>query len=109
VPVDMPPRHKHSHGKQIKDTTLVIDNGAFTIKAGFVSAQPDLKDCQVIPNCIAKDRDRNVWIGSDISNRKDFGELVIRRPVEKGYVVNWEAERAIWNHSFFDQKAVLMV
>jgi actin-related protein 6 len=29
---------------------------------------------------------------------------MFRRPVEKGYVVNWEAEREIWDQSFFDGK-----
>lgn len=105
----MPARHKAAESRQIKDTTLVVDNGAFAIKAGFATAQPDLKDCQVIPNCVARDRERKVWIGAELANCKDFGELAIRRPVEKGYIVNWESERAIWNQSFFSEKAALKV
>lgn len=100
----MPARHK-----RIKDTTLIIDNGAFTIKTGFATAEPDPQDCHVIPNCVARDRERKVWIGAELANCKDFGELAIRRPVEKGYVVNWESERAIWNQTFFGQKAALKV
>lgn len=30
---------------------------------------------------------------------------MFRRPVEKGYLVNWEAEREIWEQSFFEEKA----
>jgi actin-related protein len=35
--------------------------------------------------------------------------MVFRRPVEKGYLVNWEAEKEIWEESFFDDKAKLKV
>ena len=109
VKVDMPSRSKAPEGKKVKNATLVVDNGAFTIKAGFVHPKPDFKDCHVIPNCIARDRERQVWIGPELEKCKDFGELSIRRPVEKGYIVNWESERAIWNQSFFGQTAILKV
>ena len=86
--------------------TLVIDNGAYTIKAGFSSPDPTIPATpSIIPNCLARDRDRKVYIGSDLSKCKDFGEIVFRRPVEKGYLVNWEAEKEIWEHEFFDPKA----
>ena len=35
--------------------------------------------------------------------------MVFRQPVEKGYLVNWESEREIWENSFFDKKAPLQV
>lgn len=105
----MPSRQKPVSSRRVQDTTLVVDNGAFTIKAGFASEEPNIRDCHVIPNGIARDRERKVWIGPELANCKDFGELAIRRPVEKGYVVNWESERAIWNQSFFGGKAVLKV
>lgn len=105
----MPARYKAAQTRGIKDTTLVVDNGAFTIKAGFASEQPSLEDCQMIPNCVARDREKKTWVGAELENCKDFGELAIRRPVEKGYVVNWESERAIWNQSFFGQNAGLKV
>lgn len=31
--------------------------------------------------------------------------MAFRRPVEKGYIVNWEAQKEIWDHEFFDDKA----
>lgn len=105
----MPSRSKPPERKHIKDVTLVIDNGAFTIKAGFVHSKPDFSDCHVIPNCVARDREKHVWIGPELEKCKDFGELSIRRPVEKGYIVNWESERAIWNQCFFGQTATLKV
>ncbi|KAF2398389.1 Actin/actin-like protein [Trichodelitschia bisporula] len=90
----------------VKNQTLVIDNGAFTIKAGVVASSPTIEDCKVIPNCIAKDSVKKVWVGSQLDQCKDFGEMAFRRPVEKGYLVNWEAERAIWGHSFLAENAV---
>lgn len=33
--------------------------------------------------------------------------MSFRRPVEKGNLVNWEAEREIWEHEFLDPKADL--
>ena len=78
------------------------------MKAGFSTAIPDPAiDCQVIPNCIAKGRDKRIWIGAQLANCKDFGEMAFRRPVEKGYLVNWESEKEIWHQSFLDEKATL--
>lgn len=31
--------------------------------------------------------------------------MVFRRPVEKGYIVNWEAQKEIWEYSFNDDKS----
>lgn len=103
------PRPGKTREHPLPDNTLVVDNGAFTIKAGFISDATQNPNCQVIPNCIARDREKRVWIGSQLSNCKDFGELVFRRPVEKGYLVNWEAEKAVWDQSFFDKGAKLKV
>jgi len=62
---------------------------------------------RVIPNCIARDRDRHTYTGSDLEKCKDFGEISFRRPVEKGYIVNWEAQKEIWEHEFFEKKSHL--
>ena len=97
--------------------TLVIDNGAHTIKAGFSSVatepstEPRPEDCQIIANCIARStRDRRTYVGPELLDECwDFGELAFRRPVEKGYVVNWDSEKAIWERSFIDGRAKLKV
>lgn len=92
--------------------TLVLDNGAYTIKAGFVSHQNDgageddtTEEPRVIPNCIARDRDRKTYVASELERCKDYGEIMFRRPVEKGFIVNWEAQKEIWEREFFDPKA----
>ncbi|MCJ1310755.1 Actin- protein 6 [Agyrium rufum] len=88
--------------------TLVVDNGAYTIKAGFASESPDVEtECFEIPNCIARSRERKTFVGAQLNCCDDFGEMVFRRPVEKGYIVNWEAERDIWEQSFMRKNAPL--
>lgn len=64
---------------QMPATTLVVDNGSYTIKAGFTTG----KTCITIPNCIARTRDKRVLIGQQLENCRDFGSAVFRRPVEK--------------------------
>jgi len=86
--------------------TLVLDNGAYTIKAGLVSDDQTDPEPRVIPNCIARDRQRKTYVASELSKCKDFGEIHFRRPVEKGYIVNWEAQKEIWDREFFDNNAV---
>jgi actin-related protein 6 len=103
----MAPRRTKSSGPPLPQRTLIIDNGAYTIKAGFSSAAGPDGDASVIPNCMARDRERKVYIGSQLSRCRDFGDIVFRRPVEKGYLVNWEAEKEIWDHEFFEDKAPL--
>lgn len=111
----MAPRKSKPASPPFPSRTLVLDNGAHTIKAGFVrtakagdeSAEPS-DEPQVISNCIARDRNRKIYVASDIEKKcKDFGEIVFRRPVEKGYIVNWEAQKEIWDHEFFAEDAPL--
>ncbi|KAI9802905.1 MAG: hypothetical protein M1825_002136 [Sarcosagium campestre] len=102
------PRHSKTAVRKLPDNTLIIDNGGYTLKAGFSQAEatePD--DCYLIPNCLARGRDRRVWVGANLENCKDFGEMAFRRPVEKGYIVNWDVEKEIWSNTFFDNNAPL--
>lgn len=94
----------------LPDRTLVVDVGAYTLKAGFASSSnPSLqKDCHIIPNCLAKsNRDNKTYIGSQLESCIDFGEMQFKRPVQKGYIVNWPAEAAIWDNEFLNPKAAL--
>ncbi|KAK1754258.1 actin family [Echria macrotheca] len=97
-------KKSRASGPTPPSTTLVLDNGANTIKAGFVT-QTKTDEPRVIPNCLARDRHKKVYVGSELDKCKDFGEIVFRRPVEKGFIVNWEAQKEIWDREFFDEKA----
>ena len=103
------PRPSKAAEQNLPPQTLVVDNGAYSMKAGFANETPHLDDCRVVPNCVARDRGRKVWIGAQLERCTDFGEIIMKRPVEKGFLVNWEAEKAIWDNTFFDQGARLKV
>ena len=103
------PRPAKPAERVLPDQTLIIDNGGFTMKAGFAKSSPTLDDCHAIPNCLARDRGKRVWVGSQLEKCNDFGEIAFRRPVEKGFLVNWEAEKAIWDNTFIDKGAKLAV
>ncbi|OQO10787.1 hypothetical protein B0A48_04087 [Cryoendolithus antarcticus] len=95
----------------LQPRTLILDNGADTIKGGFSSHQDQdntssADQCHIIPNSISHStRDRRTYIASQLSTCLDFGELAIRHPVENGYIVNWESQKAIWEYEFFDDGA----
>lgn len=99
----------------LPDQTLVVDVGAYTIKAGFAPQTPATattaspsRDCHIIPNCLAKsNRDDKVYIGSQLAACTDFGEMQFKRPVQKGYIVNWQIQSAIFEHEFLDPAASL--
>ncbi|TWU76103.1 Actin- protein 6 [Metarhizium rileyi] len=84
--------------------TLIVDNGAYTLKAGIV-ADGHVGDPRIIPNCVVRDRSRKVYLGSDMAKCRDLGELQFRRPVERGFIVNWEAQKEIWDQELFDGAA----
>ncbi|KAI1824259.1 actin family [Xylaria intraflava] len=99
-----PSRKSKAHQPAPPSRTLVVDNGAYTIKAGFVT--DDVVDKpRIIPNCIARDRDNKAYVASELAHCTDFSEAVFRRPVEKGFIVNWESQKEIWEREFLDEKA----
>ncbi|KAK0387529.1 hypothetical protein NLU13_3775 [Sarocladium strictum] len=86
--------------------TLVVDNGGSTIKAGLVKGTA-VPEPSVIPNCIARDRGRKIYVASELNKCRDFGEIQFRRPVEKGFIVNWDAQRAIWDAELIGPSSTL--
>lgn len=107
--------NKASSGR-IASRTIILDNGAHSIKAGFSSAattaEPNpAEDCHIIANCIARSqRDKRTYIGPELLDECwDFGELAFRRPVERGFIVNWEGEKAIWERCLLDDRSPLRV
>lgn len=103
----MAPRSTKAAAQALPTTTFVIDNGAYSLKAGFASSSGStdadaLSKCHVIPNALARTRSRRTYIGAQLDTHVDnWNEATFRRPVERGQLVNWEAEKEIWDHSFF--------
>lgn len=93
--------------------TLVVDNGSHTIKAGFATSEPDAaSDCKTIPNCVARSSEggkagQKIYIADQLEQCKDMAEMGFRRPLEKGFIVNWDLELDIWKQGFFRDGAQL--
>lgn len=91
--------------------TFIIDNGEYSLKAGFAPAEQQddstsLSQCLVIPNSIVKTRDRKTHVAAQMDKDiTQWSEAVFRRPVEHGQVVSWEAQKEVWDFSFFDDRS----
>ncbi|KAG8928772.1 Actin- protein 6 [Tulasnella sp. 418] len=78
---------------------LVLDNGASTIKAGYASSESDAP--MSIPNAIVRSKaDKKMYIGPDMINCHDYFALHYRLPFDRGYLTDWDTEKAIWDLSF---------
>ncbi|KAK8847430.1 actin-like protein ARP6 [Kwoniella newhampshirensis] len=77
---------------------LILDNGAYEIKAGLSGLDWEPR---VFPNSIARSRaERKVYVGDEIEDCRDLSGIVYRRPFDKGMLVNWDAEKIIWDRLF---------
>ena len=103
----MPRPPKPPPEAQLPGRVFIIDNGAYSMKAGFApstSSTADSSACSIVPNAIARTHDRRTYVGSQLQSLAYWSEVTFRRPVERGNIVNWEAEKEIWEHTFFDEK-----
>jgi actin-related protein 6 len=104
-----PPKAVARDSQFLPSSTFVLDNGGFSIKAGFAPTWPSsdsdtLKRCRVIQNSLVRTRDKRTYVAGQQANISQWSEATFRRPIERGQLVNWEAEKEIWDHSFFEQK-----
>ncbi|XP_030765566.1 actin-related protein 6 [Sitophilus oryzae] len=77
---------------------LIIDNGGYTIKAGYNRDE----EPQIIPNCImkAKSERKRLFIGKQIDECRDCSGLFFLLPCEKGYITRWEVQKPVWDQLF---------
>ena len=60
---------------------LILDNGAYTIKAGYAGID---EEPRVYPNSIARSRaEKRVYVADEIEKCKDMSGIVYRRPFER--------------------------
>jgi actin-related protein 6 len=96
---------------RLPEPTFIIDNGGYNIKAGFAPQSEEndeatIARCRLVPNAIVRSRDRKTYIAAQADeNITQWSEAIFRRPVENGHIVSWEAEKAVWEQSFFSSKA----
>ncbi|KAF9222982.1 actin-domain-containing protein [Gyrodon lividus] len=82
-------------------TTVVLDNGGSTIKAGAVGDDGHDLGVRLIPNAVIRSKgDRTTYVGHEIDQCRDFSSLHSRLPFEKGYLVDWDAQKAVWDGLF---------
>ncbi|KAI6044922.1 actin-related protein Arp6 [Pisolithus marmoratus] len=82
--------------------TVVLDNGGSTIKAGILCTDlGDDDEVSLIPNAVVRSKgDKATFVGHEIGRCKDYSTLHYRLPFEKGYLVDWDAQKAIWDGLF---------
>uniref|UniRef100_A0A914D0S6 Actin-related protein 6 n=1 Tax=Acrobeloides nanus TaxID=290746 RepID=A0A914D0S6_9BILA len=78
--------------------TLVVDNGASTIKAGYSSEE----EPSFIPNSVFKSKfeRKRVFVADELKDCVDKTSLYYLLPFEKGYLVNWDIEHQVWDRLF---------
>jgi actin-related protein 6 len=76
----------------------ILDNGACSLKVGLSTEDKP----KVVPNAImkAKSERRRLFVGNDIDECRDTSSLYYILPFQKGYLINWETEKTIWDHTF---------
>ncbi|XP_060932599.1 actin-related protein 6 [Limanda limanda] len=77
--------------------TLVLDNGANTAKIGFSH-----EAVSVIPNCQFRSKTSRLktFTANQLDEIKDPSGLFYILPFQKGYLVNWDVQRKVWDHLF---------
>ncbi|XP_033342935.1 actin-related protein 6 [Megalopta genalis] len=81
----------------MSSSTFILDNGANTAKVGLASDSPKL-----VPNCImkAKSERRRPFVGNQIEECRDASGLFYILPFQKGYLVNWDVQKTVWDYVF---------
>ncbi|XP_062618211.1 uncharacterized protein LOC134279815 [Saccostrea cucullata] len=91
-------------------TTVVIDNGSDTIKAGFSG---DNVPRNIFPCLVGKPRhgarmfargQKDSFIGQEAQQKR--GLLAVESPIENGIITNWDDMELIWNHTFQNELRV---
>ncbi|PRP89165.1 actin-related protein 6-like [Planoprotostelium fungivorum] len=76
--------------------TLVIDNGSDRIKWGY-AGKPDTYRSH--GNYVAKVKgDRKNYVG-DVETARSQAGVWFRRPHDRGYPINWDAQKEIWDYA----------
>ncbi|CAF1178760.1 unnamed protein product [Adineta ricciae] len=80
-------------------SVFVVDNGASMSK----SRMNNNEDTRIVPNCIMKSKfyPRRTFIADQIDNEcPNKTSLYYQLPFQKGYLVDWNIEKQVWDHLF---------
>ncbi|KAG5669944.1 hypothetical protein PVAND_000233 [Polypedilum vanderplanki] len=80
------------------DSVVCLDNGACSIKIGYITDEKP----KVIPNCImkAKSEKRRPFIGNQIEECRDISGIFYILSFTKGYITNWEVQKNVYDYIF---------
>ncbi|KDP30265.1 hypothetical protein JCGZ_17047 [Jatropha curcas] len=79
---------------------IVLDNGGGFIKAGNGGERDPLT---VIPNCLYRPLSSKKFLHpspTTAAATEDLTSAAVRRPIDRGYLINPDLQRDIWNHLF---------
>uniref|UniRef100_A0A673G1Y0 Actin-related protein 6 n=1 Tax=Sinocyclocheilus rhinocerous TaxID=307959 RepID=A0A673G1Y0_9TELE len=78
-------------------STLVLDNGAYFAKIGYSHEK-----VSVIPNCQFRSKTSRLktFTANQLDEIKDPSGLFYILPFQKGFLVNWDVQRKVWDHLF---------
>ncbi|KAJ9538958.1 hypothetical protein OSB04_031691 [Centaurea solstitialis] len=81
------------------NVVVVLDNGGGLIKAG-IGGERD--PTAVVPNCTARPLSSKKFLLADqlLSPSEDLTSAVLRRPFDRGYLINHDLQSTIWSHIF---------
>lgn len=75
--------------------TFVIDNGACRCRVGLAG---DAQPRATFQNALAKPKaDTRLLVGCEIDEARCINQLNLRRPFDRGYVINWSMQGQIWS------------
>ncbi|XP_038044644.1 actin, clone 302-like isoform X2 [Patiria miniata] len=86
---------------------LIIDNGSWTIKAGFAGEDAPKA---VFRSMVGEPRHQNIagipelrdtYIGDEAERKR--GILSLKYPIEKGVITNWDHMEKVWHHTFHNE------
>merc|ERR1712159_894952 len=89
---------------------LVIGNGSGTIKAGIAGEDaPKVMFSTVVGYAKHKSTvvgmgERECYVGDQAIQKR--GTLLLKNPIEKGLVENWDDMERVWHHTFFNELRV---
>lgn len=79
--------------------SLVVDNGSHAIKCGYA----DQPEALAIPNTITRTkRTKQVYVGDLMDRSTDISGLHFRSPFDRGCLVRWDVQLAIWDRMLSD-------
>ncbi|KAJ3671210.1 hypothetical protein LUZ60_008636 [Juncus effusus] len=79
-----------------ESNVVVLDNGGGLLKAGFAG---DTDPVAVVPNCIGRPPSSKKWLVGDQlqADDADVTGVSIRRPIDRGYLINPEVQKEVWD------------